>query len=41
MFQLIKMKRCGVIDIPNKQKSIKNKRFVAPSNGWNKRQLTY
>lgn len=41
MFQLVKSKRCGVPDITKKQKNIRNKRFVASSNGWNKRSLTY
>ncbi|XP_025195071.1 matrix metalloproteinase-17-like isoform X2 [Melanaphis sacchari] len=38
--KLVKSKRCGVPDIL-KQKITKNKRFVTPSNGWNKRALTY
>ncbi|XP_025409897.1 matrix metalloproteinase-2-like isoform X2 [Sipha flava] len=39
--KLIKSKRCGVLDIPPKQNNIKKKRFAIPSNGWNKRYLTY
>lgn len=39
--KLVQSKRCGVPDIPLKQKNIKNKRFVIPSKGWNKRSLTY
>ncbi|KAL4091773.1 hypothetical protein QTP88_026412 [Uroleucon formosanum] len=39
--KLVKSKRCGVPDISLKQKNTKNKRFVVPSNGWNKRVITY
>ncbi|CAI6362334.1 unnamed protein product [Macrosiphum euphorbiae] len=39
--KLVKSKRCGVPDISLKQKNTKTKRFVIPSNGWNKRVITY